>query len=95
MCLTKCILTFVIEFGLCPIYAHGSYFLPNAAIIIMMMMMITGGSHNLKGSALPADPKIWKNIKNVKMYFVKNMLFLKVSGQMVSIAVFGVFFYIG
>ena len=50
---------------------------------------------NLKGSALPADPKIWKNIKNVKMYFVENMLFLKVSGQMVSIAVFGVFFYIG
>ncbi len=36
-----------------------------------------------------------KNVKNVKMYFVKNMSFLKVSGQTVSIAVFGVFFYIG
>ena len=36
-----------------------------------------------------------KNVKNVKMHFVKNMSFLKVSGQTVSIAVFGVFFYIG
>ena len=54
-----------------------------------------GARPDLKGSALPADPQIWKYIKNVKMYFVKNMLFLKVSGQMVSIAVFGVFFYIG
>ena len=50
---------------------------------------------NLKGSALPADPQIQTYLKNVKMYFVKNMSFLKVSGQMVSIAVFGVFFYIG
>ena len=36
----------MIEFGCCPIYAHGSYFLPNAAIIIIIMMMISGGNYN-------------------------------------------------
>ena len=34
------------------------------------------------------------NANNVKMYFVKHMSFLKVSGQTASIAEFSVFFYI-
>ena len=63
----------------------------------MFQVFVVNTQPYLNGSALPADPKIWtniKNIKDVKMYFVKNMSFLKVLGQMVSIAVFSVFFYI-
>ena len=53
---------------------------------------------NLKGSALPADPKIqkiWKITKMSKMYFGKNMSFWKVWLKTDSIAVFAAFFYIG
>ena len=67
----------------------GGWLMVIVVILILMRIII------IEGSALPADPKIWKFIKNVKMYFGQNMLFLKVSGQMVSIAVFSVFFYIG
>ena len=31
-------LTILIEFGPCPIYAHGSSFLPNPGIIMIMMV---------------------------------------------------------
>ena len=31
----------VIEFGPCPIYAHGSSFLPNPGILLIMMIMIS------------------------------------------------------
>ena len=53
------------------------------------------GAADFKGSALPADPQNRKKTKNVKKYFVKNSLILKVSGQTDITIEFSVFFYMG
>ena len=51
---------------------HFAIFIPN---IDFLTFWVKRKWCHLKGSALPADPKIVKNVKNVKMYIDKNMSF--------------------